>query len=123
MPRDGVKVSVRNASLEDLEKEASQLESMYEVYRSLSKIGPIPDDVRMDLEVRGTGDSDVELKGVTGERLLADATRYRILNGLRDHVVNNAGWEFEFTLAFTLSWRIEDPELQERPGTIGRVVR
>lgn len=108
---NAVEVHLRNASLADIDKEAAQLESMYSVYRTLRKVTRAPGDLEMDFEIRGD-EEPVSHKGLTGDRLLVDATRYRILRGIREHVIENVGNVQAFDLAFHLKCRAIPDELE-----------
>ena len=121
---NAIEIQFRNASLKDVDREAAQLKSMYDVYRTLRTITPSPGDLTMDFEIRGAGET-ISAKDVTSERLLADAARFRILRGIREHVINNVGDVQSFDLAFDLKCREipDEIEIPEIGGQTGPIIR
>ena len=117
--RNAIEITLNKASLEEIDSDAARLEDMYNVYRTLRKITSQPGELVMDFNIVG-GEHAVRGKGVTGDRLLADATRFRILRGIKEHVIEHVHDASSFELAFKLKCRelpeeIEIPEL-DLPG-------
>ncbi len=110
---NAVEVHLRKAKLAELDRQAADLESMYQVYRTLRKVTRKPGDLAIDFEIRGgKGTKTVSEKGVTRERVLADAARFRILRGIKEHVIANVGDIQSFDLAFDLKCRQVPEEIE-----------
>lgn len=123
---NALEIHIKKASLGDLEKEAAALRDRYEIYRTMRAITPKPGDLKLDYNIRSSGPVS-QGKGVSGERLKADAARFRILQGIKQHVIGNVGDVQSFDLAFDLSCRrvpdeITLPEIPELPGGGGPVL-
>ncbi len=119
--RNALEMHIKNATLSDLDKQAAELKSMYEVYRTMRSITRDPGELKMDFNVRTKEGATASGKAVSAERLKADAARFRILQGIKQHVIANAGDVQSFDLAFDLSCRripdlIDQPVLPELPG-------
>src|SRR5262245_10274871 len=106
--RNAIEITLSKASLEEIDREAAQLKDMYDVYRTLRKLTIKPGDLGMDLRVV-RDDHAVRGKAGTGDRLLADATRFRILRRIKEHEVEHVHDASCFELAFKLKCR-ELPE-------------
>lgn len=123
--RNALVMHIKNATLSDLDKQAAELRSRYEVYRTMRRITKDPGELKLDFNVRTKEGTAASGKGISGERLKADAARFRILEGIKQHVIANSGDVQSFDLAFDLSCRripdlIEQPTIPELPGgTIG----
>lgn len=118
--RDALVIHIKNANLSDLDKQAAELKSHYEIYRTMRAITPNPGDLTLDFNVR-TGGTSVTGKGVSGQCLKADAARFRILQGIKQHVISAGGDIQAFDLAFDLSCKKVPDELTlpELPGMPG----
>lgn len=122
--RNALVMHIKNATLSDLDKQAAELRSKYEVYRTMRRITKDPGDFKIDFNIRTKEGIAAAGKGVSGERLKADAARFRILEGIKQHVIANAGDVQSFDLAFDLSCRripdlIDQPVIPELPGGFG----
>lgn len=110
---NAIEVHLRKAKVAEIDRQAADLESMYKVYRTLRKVTRTPGDLAMDFEIRGGKDGErISEKGVTRERLLADAARFRILRGIKEHVTANVGDIQAFDLAFDLKCRQVPEEIE-----------
>ena len=119
--RDALVMHIKNATLSDLDKQAAELKSMYEVYRTMRRITRDPGELKVNFNIRTKKGAPVSGKGVSAERLKANAARFRILQGIKQHVIANAGDVQSFDLAFDLSCRrigdlIDPPFNPELPG-------
>ena len=121
--RDALVLHIKNAKLSDLDKQAAELKDRYEIYRTMRAITSTPGDLKMDFNVR-SGKTAVTGQAVSGDLLKADAARFRILQGIKQHVIANVGDVQAFDLAFDLSCKkipeeLTLPELPGLPGGIG----
>ena len=124
MADDGLAIHLKKATLGDIDSQAAELRSMYEIYRTMRRITRTPGDLKMDFDVRSKGRSEIQGKDVSGERLQADAAKFRILQGIKQHVVANIGDVQSFELEFDLSCRrvpdiVDDPFGGGIPGLPG----
>ena len=119
-----VEIHLKNASLRDIDAQAAELRSMYQVYRTLRSITRHPGDFSVDFEIREKGGGAAQASGLTREGLQTDAARFRILEGIKQHVITNVEDVQSFDLAFDLSCRrapeeIEIPEVFAGGGPVG----
>lgn len=119
--RDALAIHLKKATLKQIDAQAAELKGMYEIYRTMRGITRSPGDLKMNFEVRSEGRSELKGQGVTADQIKADAAKFRILQGIKAHVVRNIGDVQSFDLAFDLSCRqipdLEDP-IHDLPGGI-----
>jgi hypothetical protein len=99
-----VEIHLKNAKAAEIDKEIGELREMYELYRVARKITRKPGDLTMTYNIRGRAGASSG-RGVTTDKLLTEAAKFRILNGIREHVASRVGDVASFDLAFDLACR------------------
>ena len=101
----GVEIHLKNAKMSDLDSQVAELRESYTVYRTMRKVTRQPGELSLSYNIRAKEGASSG-KGLTTARLQADAAKFRILNGIRDHVNAKVGGDLaSFDLAFDLSCR------------------
>jgi hypothetical protein len=118
---NALEIRLERVRLAEVDEQAKRLRAMYDVYRSLRRVTDRPGEFNIDLAIREGGEERFVERDLSGERLRADAARYRILRALKEHVVEHGGDVQSFELAFHLKCREIPDEIEVSEPRIGPV--
>jgi hypothetical protein len=109
--RNPFEMHIQNATLSDLENRRAELRNHYEIYRSMKTIVQDPGTfLKLDYSIRNSG-PPVEERGLTRDLIYEDAARFRIVDGIMQHVHRNVEDSLSFDLSFDLSCRVGPEEI------------
>jgi hypothetical protein len=103
MPENETKITLKDATLADIQAQAEQSRQLYEIQRSIYKAVREPGELSMDFVIKNKAGEVGKGTEVTWDRLQAEASRFRILHAIHRHVQEHVADAVSFTLTFTLS--------------------
>ncbi|MGA2018111.1 MAG: hypothetical protein ABSH26_14275 [Opitutaceae bacterium] len=103
MPDNEIKITLKDATLTDIEAQAQRSKQLYEIQKSVYRTVREPGKISMDFEIKNQDGEVARGSQITLERLDLEASRYRILQGIHRHIEEHVLAAASFSLSFGLS--------------------